>query len=257
MKKLYFLLSILLLSLSFATKAQVQCQYDYAWLALGKDGVYPDSATNFMSGNVGSPYVQHITVKVPYDTTVSPLGTVQFDHIDLQTNISNPANYGLPPGLTLSGTPSNLHFPGNDTSCMVIQGTPTVAGTYNLSFTLKTYIVGSPFAVNTQTLTYYRIVINSPVGVKDNTDAKFEVSNPVPNPSSNFTSIRYSLPKNGTAKLSVYNTIGKLVYSKKAEGKQGENEFEVSAAELASGMYIYSVEFEGRSITKRMIVNKD
>src|SRR3989344_7296153 len=120
MKKIYFVFSILFLGVSFVSKAQAPaCQYDYAWLALGKDGVFPDSATNFISGNVGSPYVQHITVKVPYDTTVSPLGTVQFDHIDLQTNISNPVNYGLPPGLSLSGTPSNFHFPGNDTSCMV------------------------------------------------------------------------------------------------------------------------------------------
>src|ERR1700740_1310495 len=113
MKKLYFLFSIVLLSLSFVSKAQ-SCSYDYAWLALGKDGVYPDSATNFISGNVGSPYVQNITVKVPYDTTVPVLGTVQFAHVDLQSSASN---WGLPPGLTLSGTPSNLHFPGNDTSC--------------------------------------------------------------------------------------------------------------------------------------------
>lgn len=246
------------MSINFISKAQVpQCQYDYTWLALGKDGIYPDSATNFLSGNVGSPYVQHITIKVPYDTTVPVLGTVQFDEINLQTNITNPVNYGLPPGLSLAGTPSNFNFPGNDTSCLVIYGTPTVAGTYNLSFQLKTYIIGSPFAVNTQTITYYKIIINSPLGVNDNAASKFEVSNPVPNPSNTSSSIKYSLPKTGATKLSVYNTLGKLVYSKKAEGKQGENEFDVNVNELSSGIYIYSVEFEGRSITKRLIVNRD
>ncbi len=255
MKKIYFVFSILFLAVSFISKAQAPaCQFDNTWLATGKDGVYPDSATNFLSGNVGSAYVQHVTVKVPYDTTVPILGTVQFDHIDLQTSGTN---WGLPPGLSLAGTPSNFHFPGNDTSCMVIYGTPTLAGTYNLTFVLKTYIVGSPFAVNTQTLTYYKIIINTPVGLAENIAFKFEVSNPVPNPSNSNSSIRYTLPKTGTAKLSVYNTIGKLVYAKKADGKQGENEFDVNVNELASGIYIYSIEFDGRSITKRLIVNKD
>ncbi len=256
MRKIYFVFSILFLSINFISNAQAPaCQYDYAWLTLGKDGVYPDSATNFLSGNVGSPYVQHVTVKVPLDTVIGV--TFTFDHIDLQTNVTNPVNYGLPPGLSLAGTPSNFKFPGNDTSCMVIYGTPTTAGTYNLSFRLKTYVLGSPFAVDDQTLTYYKIIINTPLGVNDNVASKFEVSNPVPNPANTSSSIKYSLPKTGATKLSVYNTLGKLVYSKKAEGKQGENEFDVNVNELSSGIYIYSVEFEGRSITKRLIVNRD
>lgn len=266
MKKLYFLFSIVFLSLSFVSKAQLPtCSYDMAWLATGREGIFPDSATNFISGNVGSPYVQNLTIKIPNDTTVPGFGTVHFAHVDLKRNITSPSNYGLPPGLSIGTSASNVQittnaykFPGNDTSCMSIYGTPTTAGTYTLSFTLDTYVSELPFsAINTQTLTYYKITINPAVGLADNVASKFEVSNPVPNPSSTSSSIKYSLPKNGAAKLSVYNTIGKLVYAKKAEGKQGENEFEVNASELASGMYIYSVEFDGKTITKRMIVSKD
>lgn len=257
MRKIYFTFIVSLFALAYNVSAQT-CTYDMTWLATGRDGVWPDSATNFVSGTVGVPYTQNITVKVPYDTTVSGLGTVHFDHIDLQTNISNPANYGLPPGLTLSGTPSNLHFPGNDTSCMIISGTPTTAGTYNLSFQLKTYVTEFPFSsVNTQTLTYYKIVINSPVGINENTATKFEVGNPVPNPASSATSIKYTLPKTGSTKLNVYNTIGKLVMSKKAEAKAGDNAFELNVNDLSSGIYIYSIEFEGKTITKRLIVNND
>lgn len=178
MKKLYFLF-VLSFVVSFTSiKAQAPlCSYDYTWLALGKNGVWPDSATNFVSGTVGQPYLQNVTVKVPLDTTVSGF-TFTFSHIDLQTNISSPVNYGLPPGLSLSGTPSNYQFPGNDTSCMVIYGTPTTAGTYNLSFTLKTYMQGIPTAFNTQTITYYKIVINNAAGIADNAPVKFDVANP-------------------------------------------------------------------------------
>ncbi|MCD6066558.1 MAG: Por secretion system C-terminal sorting protein [Bacteroidetes bacterium] len=257
MKKLYFAFFAVLFFSFYESKSQT-CQYDMVWLATGEYGVWPDSATNFVSGNVGTPYTQNVTIRVPYDTTVAGLGNVHFSHIDLQTNISSPVNYGLPPGLSLAGTPANFHFPGNDTSCMVIYGTPTTAGTYMLSFQLKTYVTEFPFSsVNTQTLTYYKIVINTPIGLNDATASKFEVSNPIPNPSSSVSLIKYSLPKSGTSKLSLYNTLGKNILSKKAEGKQGENSFELDVNELASGVYLYTLEFEGKSITKRLIVNND
>src|ERR1700741_3016315 len=178
MRKFYILFAFTLsFGLSNIRAQAPQCQFDYAWLALGHDGVFPDSATNFMSGIVGQPYVQHITVKVPYDTTDATLGTVHFAHIDLQTNISSPVNYGLPPGLSLAGTPSNFHFPGNDTSCMVIYGTPTTAGTYFLSFKLKTYVTEIPgFAVNTQTITYYFIdILPAGTGIPAFSGSSFEV----------------------------------------------------------------------------------
>jgi hypothetical protein len=258
MKKIYSAFLIALFC-AFYTGAQAQtCSYDMTWLATGHDGVWPDSATNFVSGTVGVPYTQNITIKVPYDTTVSGLGTVHFSHIDLQTNISSPANYGLPPGLSLAGNPSNFHFPGNDTSCMVIYGTPTTAGTYMLSFQLKTFVTEFPFSsVNTQTLTYYKIVIDPPVGMKEVEAAKLELSNPMPNPATSATLVKYSLPKSGVSKLNVYNTLGKCVLSKKAEAKQGENSYEINVNDLASGIYIYSLEFEGKSISKRLIVNND
>lgn len=258
MKKIYILFAFILSFQLSTMQAQApQCQFDYAWLALGKNGVFPDSATNFMSGVVGQPYVQNVTVKVPYDTTDATLGTVHFNHIDLQTNISNPANYGLPPGLSLAGTPANLKFPGNDTSCMVIYGTPTTAGTYYLSFTLKTWITEvTLFPVNTQTLTYYKIdILPASTGINSAAETKFEVGQNIPNPFSGKTTIRYSVPAQGKAKFSLYNTLGKLVMEKKADAVKGENNFELNSSELAEGIYMYSVEFNNKTITKRMIVS--
>jgi hypothetical protein len=261
MKKIYLLLFIALLNIPSLFSQAPSCQYDYNWLALGKDGIYPDSATNFVNGTVGVPYIQNITVKIPYDTTAVVFGslqTVRFSRIDLQTNITNPVNYGLPPGLSIAGTPSNFKFPGNDTSCMVIYGTPTTPGTYNLSFTLKTYVVEFPLtSVSTDVIDYYKITINPAVGIKENQIQNFELTGMFPNPAINETAIKFQLPKSGTVKHMVFNALGKCVYSKTTESKKGENELVIDVKNLSSGIYFYTSVFDGKSKTKKLIVSND
>ncbi len=261
MKKCYLLFFVLFINLSSIFAQTPSCQYDYTWLALGKDGIYPDSATNFVNGTTGVPYIQHITIKVPNDTTAVLFGqlqTVHFSRIDLQTNITNPANYGLPPGLSIAGTPSNFKFPGNDTSCMVIYGTPTVAGTYNLSFTLKTYVTEFPLtSVSTDVIDYYKITINPPIGLKENQNTTFDLQGIFPNPAVNETTVKYQLPKSGSVKHMLYNALGKCVYSRTSDSKKGENELIIDVKNLSSGIYFYTSVFEGKSKTKKLIVNND
>jgi len=271
MKKIYlsilFIACLLNVKVTFAQAPT--CQFDYTWLALGKDGIYPDSATNLMSGTVGVPYVQNITVKIPYDTTAVVFGSVQtvrFARIDLMRNITNPANYGLPPGLSLGVGPnvttstSKYGFPGNDTSCMVIYGTPTTAGTYYLKFVLKTFVVEFPLtSVSTDTVDYYRIIINpaSSVGLNENQNFSFDVNGLFPNPASGETTIKFQLPKSGNVSHSIYDALGKNVYSKITDSKKGNNSLTIPIKNLNSGVYFYVVEFEGKTKTKKLIVNND
>lgn len=258
MKKIYLLVFLAFSFVLNEINAQAPaCTYDYTWLALGKDGIWPDSATNFVSGTVGQPYIQNVTVKVPYDTTDATLGTVTFNRIELSTNLTNPVNYNLPPGLSLSCTPSNCKFPGNDTSCLVIYGTPTTVGTYTLSFTLKTFVNEVPFfAVNTSVVDYYVITINAnTAGISDLTGSKFEVGQSVPNPANNSSKIQFVTPGSGKANLKLYNTLGTLVTEKFTEVNKGLNQFEVDCSGLTEGIYIYSVEYNGKSITKKMMVS--
>ncbi|MBK6836584.1 MAG: hypothetical protein IPG89_20950 [Bacteroidetes bacterium] len=58
MKKIYLLFTFLFVTTVSNIFAQAPaCSYDMTFLATGRDGIYPDSATNFVSGNVGCPYV--------------------------------------------------------------------------------------------------------------------------------------------------------------------------------------------------------
>jgi len=248
MKKLYVLLFLLPL---FSLQAQVPtCGYDHTFIASGRKGVWPDSATNFVGGTVGTPYSQNITIVVPYDT-VSGGTTLHFSHIDF----TNPTTAGLPPGLAFTGTPSNYHFPGNDSSCMVIYGTPTTAGTYTLNIKLTAYVteLGSIPASN-QTLKYYKIVIAPATGIATNGSYNFQVMQNMPNPVADNTIIKFTSPAEGKAKFTVFNIAGQKVTEKDITAQRGDNKFDFDATQLENGIYLYTVEMNQQKQCRRMVI---
>lgn len=102
MKKIYlsFLFSALVTFLN--AQSVPTCSLDPIFVASPKVGVWPDSATNFISGVVGQPYVQNITVKVPKDT-ISAGFRFCFNKFTLYTP-SGITNYNLPPGLQIGSS---------------------------------------------------------------------------------------------------------------------------------------------------------
>lgn len=252
MKKIYLLLLLLPF---FEMSAQVpSCGYDHAWISTGKHGIWPDSATNFVSGQVGVPYTQNITISVPYDTVTS-LGTFHYAHIDLKPSVTPIVNYGLPPGLSLVGTPANLKFPGNDTSCAIIYGTPTTAGSYTLTLKLDVWFTEFTFApYTTQTVHYYVINITNTAGVGANGSYSFSVMQNSPNPVRDNTSIKFTSPDEGKAKFSVFNLTGLKVTEKELNAQRGDNSFDFDASQLESGIYLYSVEMNHQKEVRRMVI---
>lgn len=78
-----------------------------------------------------------------------------------------------------------------------------------------------------------------------------------PNPFNPVTKISFNLPQTSNVSLKVYNLLGKEV-ELLAFGNYPPGKFEVNwdATGLSSGVYIYRLEAEGVSITKRMILLK-
>ena len=253
MKKIY---ALFLWVSVFYLQAQTvpTCSLDPAFIATGKEGIWPDSATNFVSGIVGQAYVQNVTIVIPKDT-VSSIGTVTYSTVDLQPSSNN---WGLPPGLSLTGTPSTFKFPGNAASCMEIYGTPTTAGTYPLTFVLKVYSVnfGSSIPVTTYTVGYYKIVISAVSGIASNVNASFQLMQNNPNPVINSTSLKFTASMEGKAKVSVYNITGQKLIDKEFNAFHGENSYELDATALESGIYLYAIELNGQKQIRRMVVAK-
>lgn len=278
MKKIY--LSILSVVASCALFAQVPtCSLNTTFIASTKIGVWPDSATNFISGVVGQPYVQNLTVKVPKDTVASGLRFC-FNKFVLY-NPTGITNYGLPPGLNIgSSTPivntttiTNgspvFKFPGNANNCGSIYGTPTVAGSYTLHLEVQPYTNGPVFTscpaapnvnggstsiAGPQSLNYYIINILLPTGVMKLDKDHFGALENYPNPFTGKTTINYYVEDESIAELSIFNTLGEKVYERKAQTQNGENTIELDANGWKAGVYFYSIKYKNAVNTKRLII---
>jgi hypothetical protein len=277
MKKIYLTLFTVAAAVSSILAQTVPtCSLDAAFISSNKVGVWPDSATNFISGVVGQPYVQNITVKVPKDTVSNPLH-ICFNRFELSTP-SSITNYNLPPGLmiasstaalangTVNGAPS-LKFPGNANNCASIYGTPTVAGSYTLQLRIDAF--GSPIFsgscpsnpnvssgtnVSNQTLKYYIINISTATGVQELGKDRMSLSQNFPNPASATTDIKFYVEGEDNATVTVYNALGSVVSQQTIKTVIGENKATVNTSELPAGTYIYSLKYKGAVSTKRMIV---
>ena len=89
------------------------------------------------------------------------------------------------------------------------------------------------------------------------TPTKFELSQNYPNPFNPSTSIKFSLPESGIVKLAVYNLLGQevktLVNGFKAAGSYSIN---FDASNLSSGLYLYKIEVNSITQTKKMTLIK-
>lgn len=271
MKKIYTLIC-LVITLAVFGQAPTTCTLDPAFVSSNKSGIWPDSATNFLSGTVGVPYGQNITVKVPKDT-VSTV-TICFNRVELTTPAGF-SNFNLPPGLTLlagttvTNSSGTFKFPGNANSCAVISGTPTTAGTYTLQFKVQPYLTpaisscpaspnltGGSALVGPTTLTYYIINIQpAPNGIKEEVNSKSFNLNNMPNPFTGKTSIKFNVKDEAQAKLVVYNLLGDKIFEDKFKTTYGDNTYELNAADWNSGVYFYTIQYKNHAETKRMVVN--
>ncbi|MES2513238.1 MAG: T9SS type A sorting domain-containing protein [Bacteroidota bacterium] len=270
MKKIYFTFFTVAAAITSVFAQTVPtCSLNPAFIASNKIGVFPDSATNFLSGTVGIPYEQNITVKVPYDTTASGI-TFCFNRFVLYTP-TGVTNFNLPAGLMLgssvaavnTSTPGIFWFKGNSNSCASIFGTPTVAGSYTLSLAVDAY--GTPFStcssaptggtkLSGQILNYYIINIAPAVGVRELENDRISLSQNFPNPASLTTDITFYVEGQDDATVTVYNMLGDVAAQQTVKTVVGENKVTIHTAELAAGTYMYTLKYKGASATKRMIV---
>ncbi|MFO7811234.1 MAG: T9SS type A sorting domain-containing protein [Candidatus Delongbacteria bacterium] len=78
-----------------------------------------------------------------------------------------------------------------------------------------------------------------------------------PNPFNSMTQIKFALAKTADVKLSVYN-ISAQVVSQLARGTMnaGHNAVDFDGSKLNSGIYFYTLEVDGKTMTKKMVLTK-
>lgn len=99
----------------------------------------------------------------------------------------------------------------------------------------------------------YSGIINADISVPD----AYSLEQNYPNPFNPSTKIEVSIPMDGNIKLNIYNVKGELVKTI-FEGYKtsGYYTFNINAAELSSGVYLYRLDAGSFSSTKKMVILK-
>jgi len=83
--------------------------------------------------------------------------------------------------------------------------------------------------------------------------SKGSLSTAIPNPANSFANINYSVPALKNGKLVVYNMLGTVVKEYRLTNTQAT--VLLSTSELSSGVYVYSLINDGKSVsTKKLVV---
>ncbi|MBP5614523.1 MAG: T9SS type A sorting domain-containing protein, partial [Bacteroidales bacterium] len=92
------------------------------------------------------------------------------------------------------------------------------------------------------------------VGIAQTGTETWQLGQNIPNPATEITAIPFYLPQGGMVRLSVMGANGQVIYQKDFRGEAGSNQIELNTADLASGLYYYTMEYRGQRITRKMVI---
>lgn len=208
MKNLLLFATALFLSIG---QLSAQCTPDPQYTS---PGIFPDSATGLAGGCVGQYYEQIITVVVPPDTCVEiiqgwPCQTFTIDSIVVTSWTGLPASLTYQCASTLGNYCS---FPGGQTGCAIISGTPVLAdvGTHNLVINVDSYVGGLSTPQGNDVIDWYFIDIQD-CGTSGLNETFVNTMRVYPNPANNTINID-GVPAN-VSNLSIISMNGQVVES--------------------------------------------
>ncbi len=153
--------------------------------------------------------------------------------------------------------PTILGVPGDYTSNMNMSYVLNTSVRYNINangwngYFLPTYAFTTAFSFEDHDIGYKLSVSN--VGVNELESNGFALNQNQPNPFSKESVVNYSLSKDvNSAVFSITDVTGRIISSEKVNTTQGNHSIKLGS--FAAGLYYYSLNIDGKSITKKMIV---
>jgi hypothetical protein len=148
---------------------------------------------------------------------------------------------------------------GNGSQRMLWQhfgvGSATTIDSIIVTFTTSTVKVLTNVAVNQ----FLRVTdLDCLVGITSNeTPVKYELEQNYPNPFNPITRIKFLLMKASNVKLSVFDVTGRFIrYIVNENQSAGAHQYDFDGSNLASGIYIYKIETDEFTDTKKMVLIK-
>jgi hypothetical protein len=154
-------------------------------------------------------------------------------------------------------SPNPCTFYGGQQYCASLSGTPLVAGVFQMSIVVTGYVTFFGAAVEYPlTFDQYTFTVENTINVEKVSTANFQLGQNSPNPAMNTTMIPFSMRNNGMVQLTVVNLLGEIVINEQVSARSGNNQYNLNVNALQNGIYMYSIEFEGKKLTKRLVVNR-
>jgi len=251
MRKSFYLSLLCLFVLAGTLNAQI-CQPD---TSITHPGIYPDSATGLPSATENQFWEQDITVIVPVDTIIDIGSGPMLALID-SVKLVNLRN--LPAWATIECDPPTCAFPGGETHCAKISGTPPIgaADTSVIDIIVRYFVKlqGFPFAQNDTTYSYYTLITQVATGLTLDAGNSILVGSLRPNPARSFCLLPILVNHSSTALLTVTDLLGRQVFSKSIALTSGRNNVIIPLDDLNKGYYFVNLNYEGKSNIKRLMV---
>ncbi len=125
------------------------------------------------------------------------------------------------------------------------------------AYMIKVYIENRDNYAYNDTMTIIRKTDYRDInGIERKTGISISMSQNIPNPANSNTIIRYTIPESGEVIFRIHSMNGQLLYNKAAKSESGTNSIEINTSTLSAGIYVYSMEFNGQRITKRMSIKR-
>ena len=90
--------------------------------------------------------------------------------------------------------------------------------------------------------------------IESDTTLTFTLGQNIPNPAQGLTTIGYSIPKAGEVIFNIYTVSGQVLHTDTLQSRAGRHVIELNTSSFASGVYFYSIEYQGQKLVKRLIV---
>lgn len=238
-------------------------------------GLWPDTIQNLPIAQKDTYYEANIQIKTP-----ATVGEVMGSPYEIPNPISeflNPIDIsplsisdislvdviGLPIEMMTYLSNSDSTFNGDDVGCVTLYGTPEQVGVYDIEL----YIDGTVSIPGLGSVTLYeqleeyevidgyRLIVQSdPVSIEEVDKLSFYISQNIPNPFTDFTTIEFYSKISQEYIFRVYNILGETQEYRTLKANRGINKIDFNANFLLSGIYFYSLSNSNGVLTKKMIV---
>lgn len=230
------------------SKVTSDCRIQASRTADGKYIIYSwaESDTNFTNQQVKWNTIPDIKARLMDVTGTGGLGA--YAVTPSKVNVSKLGNN---PNVT---TRAMFHYMSSVSSSLTVGTNATKSSTITVPFTVSNSNPYAQLSANTHWFVAANLEFNLTTGVKENALSSVNNSVVYPNPAKNNAVLSIDLKDNANVSINVYNTVGQLVKTIKAEGTLGANNINIDLNNISSGIYMVNVKVGNASSTKKLIV---